>query len=87
MDFDSTLGFPGEGPATWIFVLGASLLLSFLYGAQAVGLGRSHGDEQRRAARAGITLATGRRVTETTNLTRDYLFGLFWIGFQKEDRR
>eukprot|EP00435_Cladocopium_sp_Y103_P006820 s1974_g2.t1 len=83
MDFDSTLGFPGEGPAKWFFLLGASQFLSFLCFPQAVGgVGRSHGDEQRRAARTGINLAAGRRVTETTNLTRETLYGNFlvWLG-------
>eukprot|EP00435_Cladocopium_sp_Y103_P057753 s620_g20.t1 len=55
LDFDSTLGFPGEGPRflSWIF------LLSNLFCPQlsvSVGTGASHGDLQRKAARAGIVL-------------------------------
>jgi hypothetical protein len=83
LDFDSTLGFPGEGPAflSWIFFW--IFFLSSQFGSLSVkvGTGASHGDLQRKTARAGVFLGDGRRVTDTTKFTRDWLYGVFesWL--------
>ena len=70
IDFDSTLGFPGEGP--W-FVL---LLWISLWGIQVVScVGASHGDVQRQKQRLGVELQDGRRVTPHTAFTREALLG------------
>eukprot|EP00435_Cladocopium_sp_Y103_P022128 s659_g5.t1 len=90
MDFDATLGFPGEGPGFGFMPLFLSNLfihpllcrlpcchLSGWIWVMSVGVGAvppkggfSHGDEVRKAARAGITLGEGRRTTETTVAAR-----------------
>ena len=80
LDFDSTLGYPGEGPLlTWIFLF-SGIPLS-VFGAPPVGVSKSHGDVLRKEQRAGIVLDDGRRVTKTTSLTRDWLLGCFvkWL--------
>ena len=81
LDFDSTLGYPGEGPiiSLWIFLL--LLVSGFLEGFSVGAPGRSHGDEKRRLERAGITLEDGRRVTPTTSFHRDSLLVKFrsWL--------
>eukprot|EP00438_Fugacium_kawagutii_P022811 Skav208203 [mRNA] locus=scaffold2026:167899:172464:+ [translate_table: standard] len=82
MDFDATLGYPGEGP---LCSVGVRLAQTFLIVTLAAAVPRpSHGDEMRRMSRAGITLGEGRRVTETTAFTRDWLFNNFveWLGGQ-----
>ena len=79
-DFDSTLGYPGEGPLlTWIFLI-SGIPLS-VFGAPPVGVSKSHGDALRKAQRAGIVLDDGRRVTQTTSLTREWLLECFvkWL--------
>ena len=45
------------------------------------GTGASHGDLQRKSARARINLGDGRRVTDTTKFTRDWLYEAFesWL--------
>ena len=50
-----------------------------------VGTGASHGGLQRKSARAGINLGDGRRVTDTTKFTRDWLYGAFesWLVTKK----
>ena len=76
LDFDSTLGFPGEG---WI-LLRAILSLALCWSEVAsVGLPdvASHGDAAWRQAQQGMQLASGRRVTATTAFKRDWLFGQF----------
>ena len=76
LDFDSTLGYPGEGPLlTWIFLI-SGIPLS-VFGAPPVGVSKSHGDALRKAQRAGIVLDDGRRVTQTTSLTREWLLDCF----------
>lgn len=79
MDFDSTLGYPGEGPLPCTMLFWIFLFLSFWFRMSAVKYvgSPSHGDELRRNARAGITLAEGRRVTQTTSMTREWLFANF----------
>ena len=88
LEFDSTLGYPGEG---WICLLLVTLISCWSEVA-TVGLTRSasHGDAVRRQARQGINLVAGRRVTETTAFNRDWLFGKFqqWLetkGFSVDD--
>ena len=80
LDFDSTLGFPGEGPhVLWIWVL---LFLTTGKQVSSVGVGdASHGDAVRRERRTGIQLDDGRRVTENTANVRDVLFERFeqWL--------
>lgn len=81
LDFDSTLGYPGEGPlqwrphSAWVLLL-LSCCFSFVFAVRV-----SHGDEGRKAARAGIVLEDGRRVTQTTAEIRDELIGKFisWL--------
>ena len=64
LDFDATLGFPGEGP-TSCSLLGLLLLLASTDLGRATGA--SHGDEHRRKLREGLELPDGRRVTELTS--------------------
>ena len=83
LDFDSTLGFPGEGPqGLWVWVLLASTICDHAIG---VGVGdASHADAVRREKRAGIVLEDGRRVTEATANVRDVLFERFEGWLQTE---
>ena len=76
LDFDSTLGFPGEGPRL-IAYLALPLFFSSWWEGSAVGPAGadSHGDAMRKLARAGIVLTDGRRVTQMTSNNRDWLFG------------
>ena len=93
-DFDSTLGFPGEGPqfASHFATFACLILLGFSLSLAAVtppnnepqngnpefsSVRRSHGDAARKAARAGIVLTEGRRVTPTTSFHRNVLFQAF----------
>ena len=66
--FDSTLGFPGDGPAAPRTP--ASLLVP-----------RDARDRARAAARAGACLGEGRPVLERTNRNRSHLLSLFgqWL--------
>ena len=79
LDFDSTLGFPGEGPLWLSWIFGFSLALGPCQ--LVLGVGVSHGDDVRKLRRAGIVLEEGRRVTETTANVREVLFGNFceWL--------
>ena len=85
LDFDSTLGFPGEGWVSHSLVF--LCFAAFWCGVVTVGLegGPSHGDAARQHARQGIQLTDGRRVTQTTAFTREWLFSKFiaWL----EERR
>ena len=75
MDFDSTLGFPGEGPhSRWLVFL---CLTSKVFGASR----SSHGDAMRRENRRGLELPEGRRVTATTMSVRNQLTAAFnsWL--------
>ena len=80
LDFDATLGYPGEGP------YGFSLFLLFLCLNQSLGAPvrgvSSHGDTARKAARASLELPEGRRVLETTAEIRGKLFEFFqhWLA-------
>ena len=86
LDFDSTLGFPGEGPPskvlfvfrTWIFL--ALISLTFI---------RSHGmvprhteDAKRAATRAAAPLSSGRPVLPVTRTYREQLLEQFrdWLS-------
>ena len=100
--FDSSLGFPGEGPGFgFALTLLASchtlpssrtsiLLLGNLAGvAAAVGrvpVGASHGDRVRQAARSGIELGDGRRTTELTAATRIDLLERFKAWLQESGK-
>ena len=81
MDFDSTLGFPGEGPS-----LGRMFLFALVF---SVGVVCSHGmnprnrDDKRRAElRAAKPLTTGRPVQDVTRSNRQRLLDLFrhWLA-------
>ena len=69
LDFDSTLGYPGEGPSLFWFCC------CFLFQGipEVFSVGASHGDLQRQRQRAGIHLEAGRRVTAHTSFTREAL--------------
>ena len=79
LGFDSTLGYPGEGPQCVMFKL--LYPLGFVVVACAAP-STSHGDASRKAARAGIVLEGGRRVTETTSFTREFLFEFLFANFK-----
>eukprot|EP00435_Cladocopium_sp_Y103_P009309 s1163_g2.t1 len=90
MDFDATLGYPGEGHSVFGFWTFVCLSQFALTPAVRAGGGASHGDAARRASRAGVILTDGRRVTETTAFTRDWLYAGFesWVvekGWQIHD--
>ena len=83
LDFDATLGYPGEGPAAWFWVL---LLLGFK--AKGVSLGASHGllprnaaDLARQAKRGRSVLPQGRGVEQKTEARRETLWASFleWL--------
>ena len=81
LDFDSTLGYPGEGPLLlWILFIFSSAFP--VGGAPPAGVSKSHGDELRKMQRAGVVLDDGRRVTATTSITREWLLDCFvkWLG-------
>lgn len=81
LDFDSTVGYPGEGPLFRLL-----LSLSAVWGSLSivVAVCFSHGDELRKRQRSGIVLEDGRRVTETTANVRGLLFQNFlgWLTDQ-----
>ena len=82
LDFDSTLGFPGEGPVgRWILLLAVVVVLS--HGM----LPRHPEDELRAAKRRQNPLAAGRPVLQVTRTNREKLleaFGL-WLAKQGHD--
>eukprot|EP00438_Fugacium_kawagutii_P033656 Skav204053 [mRNA] locus=scaffold3:301963:308610:- [translate_table: standard] len=82
LDFDSTLGFPGEGPRFQggRFFLPCVLPLCALL-LWAVDGAPSHGDAARKLQRSGIDLPEGRRVTEVTSSLRTQLLAKFsgWL--------
>ena len=108
-NFDSSLGYPGEGPILLLVASAAAWILAFcflrpslittspagwpcqllwracLFGcfwhASATGARGSHGDDMRKAARAGIELPQGRRVTELTSSNRQVFLSKFlgWL--------
>ena len=85
LDFDATLGYPGEGPAR-LFVLACCLCwIGWPISVVAVGVSRSHGDAVRKAARSGVVLEDGRRTTKLTSVTRELLFGNFVSWLQQKD--
>ena len=81
LDFDSTLGYPGEGPQC-VFggIINTLVVVVLVSGAPD----QSHGDAARAKSRAGIVLEGGRRVTEATSATREVLFDnlLRWMTDQ-----
>ncbi len=82
LDFNSTLGFPGEGPAPFIS-LSPCLLVAVLAAVPLAfsvpRISGSHGDLQRQRLREGIKLPDGRRVTEATGIYREGLLHHFQI--------
>eukprot|EP00438_Fugacium_kawagutii_P024536 Skav223316 [mRNA] locus=scaffold200:41903:46588:+ [translate_table: standard] len=79
MDFDSTMGFPGEGPHH-LLLFGFLCLCVGLSGA--VG---SHGDNLRKLQREGIDLPEGRRITAATSSVRTQLMSSFCKWLSGED--
>lgn len=85
MEFDSTLGYPGEGPCwifQWTFLSWLGLTLSLCLPFHVVSAPNvSHGDAMRREQRIGTVLGDGRRVTATTAFYREGLLGKFrdWL--------
>ena len=96
--FDSTLGFPGEGPfaifallglmlspapspLSWFLVLSCPLSCQGARGRPPDPFVVCHGDAARQRARSGIELGAGRRVTESTALSRTALVENFqkWL--------
>ena len=78
MDFDLTLGFPGEGPGhCWVVIIPFLTTVSHAAGA----VGKSHGDASRAEQRRGLELPDGRRVTDTTLTMRKQLTASFnnWL--------
>ena len=91
MDFDATLGFPGEGPCLILLLCLSACLRGTKWGGSLVGLisvapfshgmplgTTSRGDDLRRRSREGIVLETGRPVLESTRAARDDLFSAFF---------
>ena len=83
LDFDATLGYPGEGPVVWFWVL-----LLFGFRAKGVSLGESHGllprnaaDLARQAKRGRSVLPQGRGVEQKTEARRETLWAAFleWL--------
>ena len=70
MDFNPSLGFPGEGPHLRQLI-GMLSLLTFCRLGGCVGA--SHGDALRRKRREGLELPEGRRVTQLTSSVRSQL--------------
>ena len=99
MDFDATLGFPGEGPCcllSWCYQLRwrMPLLLSVLsmsldfrssfWGAAMPIVPRSGADWRRAGARRGTPLVDGRRVLPATSQNREFLLAAFY-GWASEE--
>ena len=87
MDFDSSLGYPGEGPTSACLLIWI-LALPFLSVCGCTPVARfCHGDDARKAARAGLELKEGRRVLETTSSIRHRLFEAYveWLAVQGKD--
>ncbi len=99
MDFDSTLGFPGEGPfrprsrcylSFWRLSLCLSVLSlsldfrSSLWVAAMPLVPRSGADIRRAGARRGIPLLEGRRVMPATSQNREFLVSAF-IAWTREE--
>ena len=84
LDFDSTLGFPGEGPISFFWISLLCLAEGFLAVTGVGARGVSHGDAVRKMQRAGIVLNDGRRVTEPTSFHRAGLLGKFRDWLVKE---
>ena len=100
MDFDATLGYPGEGPSSLtplLLLMTSSLRLvsgSCLWVWMSVApfshgmpITTTTGDLARQRARQGIVLGSGRPVLEATRATRDDLFTAFvsWLGEKNVD--
>ena len=82
LDFDQTLGYPGEGPLSWIWFFSLLLSLSFFDAwtsaapfAMAMPMfPRSSADAGRAALRSSLPLVAGCRVLPQTNQMRERLW-------------
>ena len=82
LDFDASLGFPGEGPSVWFGFPGWFGWLRFWAVVVLVDLShgmhpRNAGDEFRKAAREPLPLPEGRPVEARTQKIR----GVLWLQF------
>lgn len=99
MDFDSTLGFPGEGPLCsllWCYHLFRMLPLalsvwslsldfrSSFWGVAMPIVPRSGADWSRAGARRGVPLIDGRRVLPATSQNREHLLSAFNVWTSEE---
>lgn len=92
LDFDQTLGYPGEGPSSWIWFFLPQLLMSLLdawtsaaFFAMAMPMfPRSSADTGRAALRSSQPLVAGRRVLPQTNQMRERLWSDF-AGWASEE--
>ena len=89
LDFDSTLGFPGEGPVGKVArVVWILLLVSWILTPVCHGMHPRHADDAKRAARrASLKLADGRPVQPLTQTNREKLLGTFkaWLEAKGTD--
>ena len=85
-NFDSSLGYPARRPYQLLWL---ACLLGCFWHASATGARGSHGDDLRKAARAGIELPQGRRVTELTSSNRQVFLSKFlgWLENEGLDSR
>jgi len=86
LDFDSTLGFPGEGPSLSI----RRLVVLWIWGVFICSHGmvpRNKDDERRAFSRTSKPLQTGRPVQEVTRSNRQRLLEMFgqWLDAQGLD--
>ena len=82
LEFDSSLGYPGEGPCHFLgvgfFRVGVFLLALLAWVGLCHGMRpQNAGDELRQTARAPVPLPQGRPVEAKTQKLRDYL----WLQF------
>ena len=93
MDFDQTLGFPGEGPNGFRYLCSVcwvcgSVWISVAPLAMSMPVGpRSSADRGRAVMRAAVPLVEGRRVLPETSRWRDSLFWSFgqWVASEGWD--
>ena len=85
LDFDSTLGFPGEGPSRALGLLGLAwplvvvwILIPCSHGMRP----RNNDDVQRASKRASVPLTSGRPVLPVTKSFRDKLLEQFGVWLQ-----
>ncbi|CAE7676303.1 unnamed protein product [Symbiodinium sp. CCMP2592] len=82
MDFDATLGYPGEGPALFSFrVFRVWVFISFILLSHGMLQPRNLADRLRKTARQDLPLPLGRPVEKHTQRVRDRLWDEFaaWL--------